>query len=142
MLETDQTGMTVAVAEKKSWQMFLEARINPSSTNIDRALASFRERYRHDPADIPGFAQALGTFGRLDEFFAVARNPVTLDSMTGSTEVLFRLPMKPILHDPRFIELAHRLGLLAFWRASRVWPDYCHDPDLPYDCQREAAKYH
>ena len=141
MLETDQTGSTIAASQKKAWHTFLEARISPSPVNIEQALASFRERYRHDPADIPGYAQALGTFGRNDEFFAVARNPVTLDSMKFSTETLFRSHMKPILHDRRFIELANRLGLLPFWRTSRAWPDFCQDPDLPYDCRKEAAKY-
>ena len=61
--------------------------------------------------------------------------------MESSTEVLFRTHMKPILHDPRFIELANRLGLLSFWRSSGAWPDFCQDPDLPYECRAEASKY-
>ena len=141
MIETDQTGGSIAASQLKAWRNFIGARIAPSPATVDQALASFRERYRHDPTDIPGFAQALGTFGRNDEFFAVARNPVTLDSMQSSTEVLFRTHMKPILHDPRFIELANRLRLLSFWRSSGVWPDFCQDPDLPYECRAEASKY-
>ena len=141
MLDANQTGSPDGPAFDRSWRSFLEARISPSPANIERALELFRERYRHNPVDIPGYAQALGTFGRTDELFAAARNPVTLDSMKVSTETLFRVQMKPILRDPRFMELASRLGLLSFWRSSNAWPDFCRDPDLPYDCRREASKY-
>jgi hypothetical protein len=30
--------------------------------------------------------------------------------------------------------------LLDYWRASGKWPDFCFEPDLPYDCKAEAAK--
>ena len=141
MLDSNQSGDNGGPAYDVSWRSFLEARIDPSPANIDRALESFRDRYRRDPADIPGYAQALGTFGRVDEFYAVTRNPLTVDSMTVSTDTLFRSQMTPILRDPRFIELAQRLGLLAFWRSSGAWPDFCRDPQLPYDCRAEAANY-
>jgi len=42
--------------------------------------------------------------------------------------------------DPRFMQLAARIGLAAYWRQAGVWPDFCADPTLPYDCKAEAAK--
>ena len=36
--------------------------------------------------------------------------------------------------------LAARFGLVDYWRTTGAWPDYCRDPDLPYDCKVEAAK--
>ena len=36
--------------------------------------------------------------------------------------------------------LAARFGLVDYWRTTGVWPDYCRDPDLPYDCKVDAAK--
>jgi hypothetical protein len=38
------------------------------------------------------------------------------------------------------IAVAQRLGLLNYWRLSGEWPDFCFQPDLPYDCKAEAAK--
>jgi hypothetical protein len=32
------------------------------------------------------------------------------------------------------------LGLLAYWRLSGRWPDFCRDPDLPYRCQAEGQR--
>jgi len=51
---------------------------------------------------------------------------------------LFGPEMKPLRADPRFMPLAKRLGLLRYWASSGRWPDFCAEPDLPYDCR--AAK--
>ena len=64
----------------------------------------------------------------------------TIDSMLVSTDTLFRPQMRSIRADPRFIGLAASLGLLAYWQKSGVWPEFCSDPRLPYDCQKEAAR--
>lgn len=49
---------------------------------------------------------------------------------------LFYPEMKAFRHDPRFIPLADRLGLLRYWRDANQWPDFCAEPDLPYDCRQ------
>jgi hypothetical protein len=41
--------------------------------------------------------------------------------------------------DPRFMQLAARLGMVDYWHSSGHWPDFCSEPGLPYDCRREAA---
>lgn len=137
-VEKGETGDSTAGAE--SWRRFLRARIDPTDSNVESALESFRERYRRNPADIPGYIQALGIFGRVDEAFEVTHNPITLDSMMASTEVLFRPQMRSLFTDVRFMELANRLGLLDYWRKSGVWPDFCKDPTIHFDCHEEAAK--
>jgi hypothetical protein len=38
------------------------------------------------------------------------------------------------------MDLAARLGLAAYWRASGRWPEFCADPGLPYDCKAEAQR--
>jgi hypothetical protein len=35
--------------------------------------------------------------------------------------------------------VAARLGLLQYWQSSGQWPDFCFDPDLPYDCKKAGA---
>ena len=56
------------------------------------------------------------------------------------TDVIFRPALKNFRHDRRFLEFARRAGLLDYWQKSGNWPDFCIDPDLPYDCKAEAAK--
>jgi TolB-like protein len=53
---------------------------------------------------------------------------------------LFLPPTAPLRSDPRFMQLAAKLGLVAYWRATGHWPDFCSEPSLPYDCRGEAAK--
>jgi hypothetical protein len=46
--------------------------------------------------------------------------------------------MRAFRRDPRFMPLAKRLGLVNYWIATDEWPDYCSEPDLPYDCRTAA----
>jgi tetratricopeptide (TPR) repeat protein len=119
---------------------YLKARAEPTDANIDRALAAYRARYAKDPADVPAYLQALAMFGRVDEAFAVATPPISIDSIGAASEVLFRSYMSKLRADRRFMWLAQRLGLADDWRATGVWPDFCKEPGLPYDCKAEAAK--
>lgn len=48
---------------------------------------------------------------------------------------LFYPEMKAFRHDKRFMPLADRLGLLRYWRETNQWPDFCAEPDLPYECR-------
>jgi DNA-binding winged helix-turn-helix (wHTH) protein/tetratricopeptide (TPR) repeat protein len=53
--------------------------------------------------------------------------------------ILFYYPeMRALRRDPRFMPLAHRIGLVDYWLKSGRWPDFCAEPDLPYDCRTVA----
>ena len=123
-----------------AWLAFLEARSDPSRANVDKALEAFRARYRSDNGHITSYLQALGTFGRVDEAYRVVWTPVALDSLMSGTETLFRTHNRSIRADPRFIALTAKLGLLQYWQQTGVWPDFCSDPQLPYECKAEAAR--
>lgn len=30
---------------------------------------------------------------------------------------------------------------LDYWMATGRWPDFCADPNLPYDCREAAQRY-
>ena len=123
-----------------SWEAFLEARMDPSPARVEKALEGFRDRYRSDHGHVVSYIQALGTFGRVEEAFEVVWTPGALDSLMAGTDLLFRPHMRAIRADPRFIALAAKLGLVAFWEKTGVWPDFCSEPQLPYDCRAQANK--
>lgn len=123
-----------------AWMTFLDARINASPANVELALEGFRARYRSDHAHIASYLQALGAFGRVEEAYRVVWSPVALDTLLAGTEALFRPHMRSIRADPRFIALAAKLGILAYWEKTMIWPDFCSEPRLPYNCKQEAAK--
>jgi DNA-binding winged helix-turn-helix (wHTH) protein/tetratricopeptide (TPR) repeat protein len=118
---------------------FLEARVNPSPSNVDRALEQARSYFSDRPDAIYQLAQAEVAFGREDELFAVLLGGQQPYRASYLLQVLFRPAFRKFHHDPRMMLVAARLGLLQYWQSSGQWPDFCFDPDLPYDCKKAGA---
>lgn len=119
---------------------FLEARLNRTPENIDRAVKLAISDYRNDPARISGLFHALAEFKRTDELFEILIAWRDRAQIPYFVEILFRPQLASFRTEPRFMLVAARLGILDYWRQSGRWPDFCSDPDLPYDCKAEAAK--
>jgi tetratricopeptide (TPR) repeat protein len=119
---------------------FLRARINPSPANIEEAVSHPRRWFRQYPEAVVELAQVLGAFGREEELFPILLNWNHPDKSDWITDVLFRPALRNLRRDRRMMAVAKRLGLLDYWRASGKWPDFCLEPDLAYDCKKEAAK--
>jgi hypothetical protein len=135
----EDTRADASARPDTAWRSFLEARMDPSPAKIEAALDEFRARNRNSCCDW-GYLQALGTFNRVDEAFRAMESDEAIDAYGGSVGTFFRVHMRPIYSDPRFIRVAQRLGLLDYWRKSGRWPDFCREPKLPYDCQEVASK--
>ena len=118
---------------------FLQARIAPTPANVDRAIGEARALARQERSAIIVLIQVLGQFDRKDELVALLLDPRSATDPQVA-EALFRPAMRELWHDPRFMTIAWRLRLLDYWQKSGEWPDFCFDPDLPYDCKAEAAK--
>ena len=119
---------------------FLRARIGPSPANIEKAIALPRAWHRQDQRAIAELAQVLGAFGKEEELFSILLNERLPNDVSWITDVLFRPALRNVRRDPRMIAVAKRIGLLDYWQTSGKWPDFCREPDLPYDCKAEAAK--
>jgi len=122
------------------WQgSFLAARAHRTPANVERALRDARAMYASDWRWVSHTAQTFGEFGRNDELFGILLNWNRPDDVEFVTDVIFRPPLHNFRRDPRFMQVAKRLGLLDHWKSSGKWPDFCSDADMPYDCKREAA---
>lgn len=128
-------------AEANVRKAFLQARLAPTRANVERAIAGPRHWFRQYPEAIAELAQVLGEFGKEEELFPILLTWRHRDKVNYITDVLFRPALRNVHRDPRMIAVAKRLGLLDYWRKSGKWPDFCSDPELPYDCAAEAAKY-
>lgn len=127
----------------KAPRMLLAARENPRPATIEPFMAYVRERLRNmeNPSAGIGFASiAFATFDRTEDLFTTLLNWPKPDDIAIISEVFFRPEFTGARRDPRFLRIAQRAGLLAYWRQSSNWPDFCFEPDLPYDCKAEAAK--
>lgn len=85
--------------------------------------------------------RALTALGFTDDAFAL------IDRMSDDQLVASNLPyylFTPVLAalraDPRFMRVAARLGLIAYWRASDAQPDFCSERTLPYNCETEESR--
>lgn len=83
-------------------------------------------------------ALLLAMLGDLDDAFVQAAAYRPADP--AQPPYLFLPPAAPLRADRRFMQLAKRLGLVAYWRKTDRWPDFCREPGLPYNCRAEAAK--
>jgi tetratricopeptide (TPR) repeat protein len=117
---------------------FLEARANPTKENIDRALVRLRAQYREE-SDPGLLVQALGGFGRAEEAIQIL---IHFDGSNSgdASEDLFRPSLREVRRDPRFIQIARNFGVTDYWLKTGILPDFCYEPDLPYDCRRELSK--
>jgi tetratricopeptide (TPR) repeat protein len=120
---------------------FIEARIDPSPSNIERSIAEDRKIYQQYPAFVAQIVQTLGQFGRKDEVLDILLHYSGGEQSGLAAEVLFRPALKDVWRDPRSMAAAAHLGLLQYWKATGNWPDFCSDPTLPYNCKKEASKY-
>jgi tetratricopeptide (TPR) repeat protein len=130
-------------AADRAPRLYLEARKDPTATNVERFLTFVRERLQsmENPSAGIGFATlAFGHFGKSEEVFSTLLAWPKADDVAIISDVLFRPEFEGVRRDPRFLQIAQRAGLLDYWRSSGKWPDFCFEPDLPYDCKAIASK--
>jgi hypothetical protein len=81
----------------------------------------------------------LSALGLVDDALSQAGN--LRDESWANPGALFTPATAPLRRDRRFMAAAAKLGLVDYWRSTGKWPDFCADPELPYDCKAEAARY-
>lgn len=112
---------------------------DPNDSNINAWINLAKTHQMLHPHRI-FILQALGPLNRVDQLYEFLDQwPIDKD-LEGITDLLFRPWMANVRRDPRFMRLAQRVGLLDYWEKSENWPDFCAEPDMPYDCKKEAAK--
>ena len=119
---------------------FLQTKIDPTKENIDHAIRLGMSNRSNTAEWIGGMIQVLGEFDRTDELVSLLLDRYDPREIPYFVETLFRPGQADLRADPRFILIAARFGLLDYWQRSGDWPDFCSDPDLPYNCKAEAAK--
>jgi hypothetical protein len=82
--------------------------------------------------------QNLAALGFIDDAFALAETYTPYDDVAPN--FLFFPLTASMRRDPRFMQLTKRIGLVDYWQTSGHWPDFCSEPNLPYDCRAEAAR--
>lgn len=114
----------------------LEARLDPTRARRQQLLTAFREAVAAEPRTL-GVADMLVLHGMSEEAIQLLGEA---DPADWEPEILFMPAAAALRRDPRVLDLAHRQGLVRYWVTSGKWPDFCAQPDLPYDCRAEARR--
>ncbi|HLY80015.1 MAG TPA: hypothetical protein VKQ70_11605, partial [Caulobacteraceae bacterium] len=125
-------------AHLADWRGFIAAR----QSGAPAALAVYVAQVQADLAsrrlDPSQAVLRLSSLSAVDAAFAAAAQATPAQPL--DTEILFRGPAAAMRADARFMPLAAKWGLVAFWRRSGAWPDFCVAPNRPYDCKAVATK--
>ena len=132
VLLDDPKDPTFNRRERAGWKIFLEARASPTRHNVEAAIVALMDQRRRGVVTDAQLVSDLSLFGHPEMALQVAlRMPVDTES-----DFWFRSYLKPLRADPRFMAIAKKQGFYAVWRATGLWPDFCSDPSLPYDCHK------
>ena len=121
-------------------EAYLAARLDSSPANVQRAIDAASGPHLTNSTALALLIQMLGQFHRESEIYDLLLAPRWASSLGGMSQIYFRTTLHGFRQDPRFMQVAARAGLIDYWRKSGKWPDFCFEPDLPYDCKKEAAK--
>lgn len=116
----------------------IAARLDPTPAKIDDAIAALKAA-GNDPGARNNLLLALGNFKRVDQIYQLLDDPQFQPFI--EKDALFRPDFAAVREDPRFMQIAARLGLARYWRQTGYWPDFCRSAQLLYNCKTEAAKY-
>ena len=117
----------------------IAARLDPTPPKTDDAIAALSARWSNDTHMRNLVLVALADFRRVDQAYQLLQDPKFQPFI--QTDVLFRPDFATVRADPRFMQIAARLGLVHYWQQTGSWPDFCTSQHLRYDCKTEAAKY-
>lgn len=130
-----ESERTFAPADRACWERVIEA-APVASPAVRRAAAEAAESCMQPQFGI----QVLGALGENDRAFALVerlRREEGADIFHGA---FFAPSTAAMRSDPRFMPLMQDFGLVDYWRETDRWPDFCAEPDLPYDCRAEAGR--
>jgi class 3 adenylate cyclase/TolB-like protein len=100
------------------------------------AIAAWRAAAAAEPALADDAFLMIAWLGDRDTAFAVAEAGMASmgQALVFPADLALAPAFRPILYDPRYMELMGHSGLLDYWRRSGMWPDFCADVRLPYRC--------
>jgi hypothetical protein len=145
----DEAPVSMEQPLRTALRQYVEATRDGDREALRAAIEALVELVQQGRFETPRAITAAAVAGELDTAFRLAEayfaapgvDPASnAPVLTAHRFFLFTLPGAPMRRDPRFLELMQRIGLLAYWRETGKWPDYCDDPELPYDCRAEPGK--
>jgi TolB-like protein/DNA-binding winged helix-turn-helix (wHTH) protein len=113
---------------------FVDVAESGSDSEYQDVLARIRAAAAENRLTYNFVFELLAVAGFHDDAMQLARERIAADDF-WFRGTLFRPALTEFRSDPAVFELFDMNGLLDYWRASDEWPDFCEEPDLPYECR-------
>ncbi len=144
----DSAPTTMEAPMRAAWRQFLVALRDGNKDTLHAAIENIALLARNGQFDMSRAISQSSQVGEVDiayaladAYFGPAVDPVFAEPISGASRYsLFLPPGEALRRDVRFMGLMKRRGLVAYWKETGKWPDFCADPSLPYDCQAEGMK--
>lgn len=100
------------------------------------AIAAWETAAIRDPGQTDDAVLMISWLGDRDRAFALAGRQMGAqgEALVFPADLAAAPAFRDLRYDPRYLRLMAHSGLLAYWRETGVWPDFCADPRLPYAC--------
>lgn len=123
--------------EARLWRLVINAMASGNASQRRRAAEAVKSQ-----ADFDSNLRValLGRLGDVDGAFEAAEIQLREVGPEAWWGIFFEPSAANLRRDPRFMPLMRRVGLIDYWRTTDHWPDFCAEPDLPFDCRAEAAR--
>jgi TolB-like protein len=129
---------TMSDARLADWRDYTLARQSGDRARIAAYVAQVRANLASGRLSVDEAIVRLISLNAVDAVFQVAAQ-ATPDNPV-EPEPFFRSNAAAVRADPRFLPLMAKTGVVAFWRGTGKWADFCEAADRPYDCRAMAAK--
>src|SRR5206468_256861 len=94
----------------------IAARLDPTPAKIDDAINALKADSQNNPPARNALLVALGEFGRIDDAYRLLDDPAFQPFVQRA--LLFRPDFARARADPRFMQVAARLGLVGYWKQT------------------------
>lgn len=122
-------------------EKFIVSRRSGRAADRGAAVEAVRSALRQDQLPLDAAIMAFTSLGHLDDAFATLLSPRMDDRLYSAGSAFhFRPATAALCADPRFWNIAARLGLARYWTVRGKWPDMC-SREIPLAiCKAETAK--
>lgn len=120
-------------------QLELEYRLAPSTPALLQLQAAAEREFANEPSSAWYAAMVFARIGATGQALDWLKR-ASHRRANNQWSLLFWPDAAAIRREPEFFRSMSRLGLVEFWRKRGVWPDFCSERGLKYDCRREAER--
>jgi hypothetical protein len=87
-------------------------------------------------------AQLLAVTGLRDAPLDLVLRRISIgDTLVRESGILLRPAFSKARQSPGIMGWLDRTGQLDYWLQTDSWPDFCEDPELPYECADAARRF-